>query len=271
MSKWGMAEKSESPQSEQPLAGVVDVRKPSRSEQVKNYLRKIFKRGSKTVPEVTVNPVRKNEFSTGMGKTIDYDTAQKKLFEERLQESKLDYTQMLDQLVGKMDPDKVAIFKTMLDQNNPLLMKALTLHLIDNNQFSAEQKNIQIKKQNRELTNKSLKKGEEPGGDHEPFIDPAEKAAKVALYKNLEASFDRQIRQQFDGKKDLRPDLAFTTKDMNLLLRSDPLFAPPAEVMKDQMKKAVEQMPTQKGLVNPTVDQELASIAATLDQPKKEE
>lgn len=235
-----MTEKSENSQSEQPKAGAVDVYKPTRSEQVKAYLRKIFKRGPKTVPEVSVNPARKNEFSTLMGEKTDYDTAQKKLFEERLEESKPDYTQMLDQLVGKMDPEKVAKFKTMLDQKNPLIMKALTLHLIDINQFNSEQKNIEIKKQNRELTNQSMKKGEEPGGDHEPFIDPAEKAAKVALYKNLEASFDKQIREQFDGKKDLRPDLAFTTRDMNLLLRADPLFAPPPEEMKKRVEEKIQ-------------------------------
>lgn len=156
----------------------------------------------------------------------EYDKDQAKLLQDRLADARQDYQQMLDELTREMKPEKAKIFQDKLQQNDPVLMKTLSLYLLDKYNFGTAQKNIEIKKHNRELTNLALKKGEEAGKDHLPEIDIAAKSEKVALFKNLDASFDFQMRKAYGGKVDKRAEVAFANKDLNIALRPEPLFIP---------------------------------------------
>ncbi len=195
----------------------------SLTERFKQFLN----RKSKTDNTARVVDVeRKNQFKAHDGKPLDYDEAQIKLFQERLTQSRQDYQEMLDELTGEMKPEKVKIFQAKFQQNDPVLMKTLSLYLLDKYNFGTAQANIEIKKYNRELTNQALKKGNEAGNDHLPKIDLAEKSEKVALFKNLGVSFDFQIRKANGGKMDKRAEVAFANKDLNIALRPEPLFMP---------------------------------------------
>ncbi len=198
----------------------------SRKQRIIGKIKQLFSRKPK-VDVVGKEISRKNQMKTLEGKPMNYDEAQAKLFEDRLAESRQDYQAILNELVQDMKPEKVKIFQDKFEQTDPVLMKTLTLYLLDKYNFGTAQRNIQIKNINRELTNQAYKKGEESGKDHLPMVDLAEKSAKVALYKNLNSSFDGQLRQRFEGKEDKRAEVAFANQDLNIALKAEPLFFQP--------------------------------------------
>jgi hypothetical protein len=198
----------------------------SRKQRIIGKIKQLFSRKPK-VDVLGKEISRKNQLKTLEGQPMNYDQAQAKLFEDRLAESRQDYQAILNELIQDMKPEKAQIFQDKFDQTDPVLMKTLTLYLLDKYNFGTAQRNIQIKNINRELTNQSYKKGEESGKDHLPMVDLAEKSAKVALYKNLNSSFDIQLRAMMDGKDDKRADVAFANKDLNIALRTEPLFVKP--------------------------------------------
>ena len=72
----------------------------------------------------------------------EYDKDQAKLLQDRLADARQDYQQMLDELTREMKPEKAKIFQDKLQQNDPVLMKTLSLYLLDKYNFGTAQKNI---------------------------------------------------------------------------------------------------------------------------------